>query len=273
MMNRLTGLFLAAGCAGAAVVTQPNPLEIVRRSLETMQNDWRQAPSYSYVERDARSKREAEPVIKSFEVLMVGGSPYRRLIAVDDRALSAGEQAEEDRQMRKEIEKRQREPEREQEKRIAKYVRERRREHDMMREMVNAFQFRLEGDQTIDGHDCWVLEASPKPGYEPTDRESRVLTGMSGRLWIDKDNYQWVKAAVAVIKPVSFYGFLAKVGPGTRFLFEQEPVTDDLWLPKRFSMQVNASALGFLNEDSQEDDSYRDYKPMSQAWADLRASK
>jgi hypothetical protein len=96
---------------------------------------------------------------------------------------------------------------------------------------------------------------------------------MTGRLWIDKNEGQWVKARAEVVKPVGFYGFLAKVGPGTRFLLEQEPITNTLWLPKHFSVQVNASALGFINEDSHEDNTYRDYKPMSQSLAELQVSK
>jgi hypothetical protein len=67
------------------------------------------------------------------------------------------------------------------------------------------------------------------------------------------------------------FAFLARVGPGTRFLLEQEPVAGDLWLPKHFSMHVNASALGFINEDSVDDETYRDYRPMPQTSAALQA--
>jgi hypothetical protein len=266
-------LLTAAGGSFPAVITQPDPLEIVRKSVEAIETNWKQAPNYSYVEREVQSKKEAEPTIKSYEVLMIDGSPYRRLIATNDTPLSTGEQAEEDRKMRDEIEKRQHETGREEKKRMAKYLRDRKREHDMTREMVNAFEFRLAGEETVHGHDCWVLDTSPKPGYEPKDRESRVLIGMSGRLWIDKEQYQWVKARAEVVKPVSFYGFLAKVGPGTHFVLEQEPIVNNLWLPKHFSMQVNASALGFLNEDSTDDETYQDYKPMSRSLAELQASK
>ena len=267
----IVSVLTVAGFAFPAAVTQPDPLDIARKSLAAVESDWKQAPNYSYVERDVQSKKEAEPTIKSYEVLMIDGSPYRRLIAADDKPLSPGEQAEEDRKMRNEIEKREKENNHEEKKRMAKYMRERKRENDMIREMVNAFEFRLAGEETIHGHDCWVLDTSPKPGYEPKDREDRVLLGMQGRLWIDKEQYQWVKARAEVVKPVSFYGFLAKVGPGTRFLLEREPVSSNLWLPKHFSMQVNASAFGFLNEDSTDDETYGDYKPMSQSLAELHA--
>src|ERR1700693_6239798 len=263
----------AAGSAFPAVVTQPDPLEIVRKSVEAIEANWKQAPNYSFVEREIQSKKEGEPTVKSYEVLMIDGSPYHRLIAIGDKPLSPGEQAEEDQKMQNEIVKRERETDREEKKRMAKYVRGRKREHDMTREMVNAFEFRLAGEETVHGHDCWVLDTSPNPSYEPKDRESRVLLGMTGRLWIDKNQYQWVKARAEVVKPVSFYGFLAKVGPGTRFVLEQEPISNNLWLPRHFSMQVNASAFGFLNEDSTDDETYGDYKPMSQSLAELQASK
>jgi hypothetical protein len=41
--------------------------------------------------------------------------------------------------------------------------------------------------------------------------ESKVLTGMEGKLWIDKKTLQWVKVEATVIHPVSIGGFLAEV--------------------------------------------------------------
>jgi hypothetical protein len=201
---------------------------------------------------------------------MIDGSPYHHLIGVDDRPLSAGQQADEERKLRAEIAKRQSESHRERSKRIEKYEKERHENRAMLLGMVDAFNFQLVDEDTVDGHDCWVLDAEPRPGYEPTNRETKVLKGMKGRLWIDKGTDQWVKVRAEVFKPVNFFGFLAKVGPGTRFMQEQAPVGENLWLPKHFSMKVNATALGFINEDSVDDETYRDYKPMSQITAALQ---
>jgi len=129
------------------------------------------------------------------------------------------------------------------------------------------------GEESVGGHDCWVLDAKPKPNYQPQTHECKVLTGMLGRLWVEKTNYQWVQVKAEVFKPVSLYGFFAKVGPGTKFVLEQAPVADGVWLPKHFNVKVKASALGFINEDSSDDETYRDYKPMSQTAAALRATK
>ena len=125
----------------------------------------------------------------------------------------------------------------------------------------------------MDGRNTWVLDASPKPGYVPPNREAKVLTGMQGKLWVDQATYQWVKVQAQVVKPVSFFGFLARVGPGTKFELEQKPIHDNLWLPAHFSMKVNATALGFISENSAEDDTYRDYRPAPAPVADAQSTR
>jgi hypothetical protein len=62
-----------------------------------------------------------------------------------------------------------------------------------------------------------------EPGNLGTNREDKVPGGMTGHLWIDQRDSQWVRVEAEVVRPVSFFGFFAKVGKGTRFLLEQEP--------------------------------------------------
>ena len=270
-MRPLLVLGIAIGCTAAAA-TQPDATEIVRRSVQNIEADWKQAPQYSFVERDVQSKRHSAPTIKSYQVLMIDGSQYNKLIAVNDHPLSAGEQAAEEAKLRAEILRRGHESERERHKRIAKFLREREQDHAMLKEMVDAFDFRAAGETSVNGHECWVFNAEPKPGYQPKTRETKVLSGMRGKLWVDKSQYQWVRVEAEVMRPVNMYGIIAKVGPGTHFFLEQGPVAGNLWLPTRFSVNVKASALGFINEDSADDETYRQYKPMPNL-AELAAHK
>ena len=257
----------------SAAPSQPSADEIVRRSVQVIEADWSKAPKYSFVERDVEAKKHGPPIVKTYEVLMIEDSPYNRVIAINDRPLSTGERAEEDQKLRAEIDRRQSESQRDRSRRLAKYLKERNQDHAMLVGMVQAFDFKVVGEENVAGHDCWVLDANPKPGYQPKTREGKVLTGMRGRLWVEKTQYQWVQVRAEVFKPVSLYGFFAKVGPGTKFMLEQAPVAGGVWLPKHFSVQVRASALGFINEDSSSDETYRDYKPMSLTAATLGATK
>ena len=268
----LRKLFVFAGMAGLswpAAMPEPNVPKIVERSAQEITADWNQAPEYSFVEREAVSKHDSGQSVKTYQVFQIEGSPYNRLTAVNDQPLSAAQQAEEERKLRNEIQKRQQESEHERAKRVEKYQKERRQDCALMEGMVDALDFQIVGQETIDGRDCWVLNATPKPGYQPTKRELKVLAGMRGRLWIDKATSHWVKVQAEVFQTVSLYGFFAKVRPGTRFLLEQQPVTGNLWLPKHLSTHVNASAFGFINEDLVDDETYSNYQLTPEALSRL----
>ncbi len=255
-------LFVLAASSTAIAAEPPNVEELIRRSVNAIEADWKQAPNYTFVERDVESKKDKAPTINTYQVLMIEGSPYNRLIAVNDRPLNQTEQAAEQQKLEIETARREHESSRERNKRTAKYVKERTQNSAMLKAMADAFDFQLLGEETVNGHDCWVLNAKNKPAYQPTSREAKILTGMQGQLWIDKAQFQWVRVKAEVVKPVSFYGFFAKVGPGTNFVLEQEPVSDKIWLPKKFSMRVKASALGMINENSTDDETYAEYKPV-----------
>jgi len=246
-----------------------NVAEIVKRSVAANEADWRAAPRYAFTEHDITSKRDGTPVIKTYQVLMIDGSPYNRLIAVNNRPLSPGDNANEEQKLKAEMARRQKETPGQRARRIAKYQHDRSQEHQMMKEMAAAFTYRLDGEGTLGGHSVYILDATPKPGYVPDNREARVLTGMRGRMWIDKRSYQWVKVVAEVTKPVEFGLFLARVGPGTRFELEQRPVGDGIWLPTHFSMNVNASVLGFYSENSTDDETYTHYEPNHVMLAEL----
>lgn len=254
-------------CASAQ--TGVNINEIVKRSVAANEADWKAAPRYAFTEHDVISKRDGTPVIKTYKALMIDGSPYNRVIAINNRPLSAGENAEEENKLKLTIARRQNESARQRAKRIAKYQHDRMQEHQMMAEMAAAFTYRLAGEGTLYGHSVYILDASPNPKYVPDTRDARVLTGMRGRMWIDKESYQWVKVVAEVIRPVEFGLFIAKVGPGTRFELVQAPVGDGIWLPTHFSMDVNASVLGFYSENSTDDETYTHYEPNREVLAEL----
>ncbi len=253
-------LFAAALYAG-----QPNGIDVrdvIKKSVAAMEANWKEAPKYAYVERDVESKKDEQKTVKTYEVTMLAGSPYNKLIALNDQPLSKEMHQVEDQKLQAEIWNRQHESPRQRSHRIDKYLKERNQDQSMMREMCEAFDFKLVSESSLNGREVYQFDATPKPGYVPQSRETKMLSGMRGKLWIDKETTQWVKVEAEVTRPVSFYGFIAKVYPGTRFELEQEPVSGNLWMPKHFSVRVNAWALGFINENSTDDETYRDYRPM-----------
>ena len=256
------------GALWGAVSGTPPVQQIVQRSVENINVDWSAAPSYNFQERDVISKDDSRSS-KTYEVMMIDGSPYNTLIAVEGRPLSAAQAAAEQKKLEQEIARRRNENPRARQKRIAEDQRERRQDNALIREMAQAFDFKFVGEETLDGRRCFVLDATPRPGYVPRSRDTKVLKGMRGKMWIDEQHYQWVKVHAEVFRPVTFGLFLAHVEPGTAFTLEQRPVAGKLWLPSHFEMSVNAQIL-ILSRRYTDDETYSNYRPAGKAEAQLK---
>ena len=217
---------------------------IVERSVQANTQDWDAAPGYDHFECD----QQPGGATKTYEVLMVLGSPYYRLVAMDGVALPPQQQEQEQQKLTSLLIQRQNESVSESAERIAKYVKDRKRDRFLMDQLTKAMNFVLVREQKLNGREVYALKATPRADYEPPTMEAEVLRGMEGDLWIDEATFQWVKVQARVIRPVSIEGFLARVEPGTRFQLEKMPVADNIWLPSHFSMNSRATVLFFYPE-------------------------
>ena len=132
-----------------------------------------------------------------------------------------------------------------------------------MGEMITAFDFKLLGETVVNGRRCYEFAASPRQDYQPPSRDTRVLKGMRGKMWIDAKQYQWVRVQALVFRPVAFGLFIAHVEPGTEFTLEEAPVSGNVWLPSHFSMQVKSKVL-FVSHKSMDDETYSNYQRAPQ---------
>jgi hypothetical protein len=233
--------------------------EIIQRSVQANERDWNAGPSFSHQERDIDSKGE-ERTDRTWQVILMDGSPYRRLIAIDQHPLSPAREKQEREKESRELALRRGESSEERRARIQKYQKDREHDHLLMTQMEVAFNFRLIGEDTLSGHPVYVLAAEPKANYQPHDHEAKVLTGMKGKLWVDKAQFHWAKVEAEVVHTVTFVGFLARVAPGTRFLLEKEPVNENIWQPTRFQDDVIASIL-LWGKNSTTTETFMNYQP------------
>ena len=180
---------------------QEDVASIIRHSSEANERDWAAVPEFDNSERDRNKDGD-----KTYAVTMLYGSPYERLIAVNGRPLSAEKQKQQQEKYDKAVDERQHESAEKRSERIAKYQAERKRDHTLIQQMTAGFDFRLLGKHSLNGYNVYVLKATPRHGYKPPDRDSQVLTGMEGTLWIDQKTFQWVKVEAHVIHPVRIEG-------------------------------------------------------------------
>jgi hypothetical protein len=232
---------------------------IVERSVQANAQDWNAAPGYDHFERD----RQPGGGTKTYEVMMILGSPYYRLVAMDDAALPQWQQEQEQQKQAAVLLQRRTESVSERTERITQYEKDRKRDRRLMDQLTKAMNFVLVGEQELNGRQVYALKATPRADYQPPTIEAEVLPGMEGELWIDEATFQWVKVQARVIRPVSIEGFLARVEPATRFQLEKMPVADNIWLPSHFSMKSQARVLFFFTRKSEEDETYYDYDKVA----------
>ncbi len=239
-------LFLTPALLAAQFAPQEASAEaIVRQSLERDWMNFDRARDYTYIETTETRRLDGKGRIKkteseTFDVIILGGRPYKKLIAKNGRALSLQEAGKAEADFEKELRKRRGETEKQRSAMAAKQEKERRQARKFLNEIPEAFRFQLAGIEQIDGRSAWVIDAEPRPGFRPKAKRANLLKKFRGRLWIDQQQYQWVRVEVETIETVSFGLFLARLGPGAQLSFEQTRVNEEVWLPRRASARLSA---------------------------------
>jgi hypothetical protein len=244
--------------------------ELLRSAEEKDLENNKQLRDYTFIERDEQHYLDGHGGVKktetrTSEVLEIYGEPVERLTAKDDKPLSAGEAKKEEDKIQKIIDKRKNESEGDRRKRLEKDEKDREEARKFVLEIADAFNFRLIGSEVIDGRDAWVLEGEPRPGYEPKNREAKMLGKFKGRVWIDKSEAQWVRLDITAIDTLAVGWVLARIHKGTHILVEMTKVNDEVWLPKHLQAHLDARVALFKGYDVDVDQTYRDYKKFRTA--------
>jgi hypothetical protein len=229
-----------------------------------IENEKRQR-DYTYIDREVENKLDGKGHIKStevktYEILEIYGEQVQRLIEKDDKPLDAKEAAKEEEKIQKIIDKRKNESDEDRKKREEKEVKEREDGRKFVREVADAYDFKLVGTEQVGGREAWVIDGEPRPGFEPHMKEAKVLSKFHGRVWIDKDDLQLARMQIEAIDTVSFGWVLARIHKGTRVMVEQTRVNDEVWLPRhiKFKLDARVALLKGYNIDGEQE--YRDYK-------------
>jgi hypothetical protein len=220
---------------------------------------------YTYLDREVEHKLDGKGQIKStevktYEILEIYGTPVQRLIEKDDEPLNAKDAAKEEEKIQKIIDKRKNESEDDRRKREQKEVKEREDGRKFVREVADAFDFKLVGTEDVGGREAWVIDGEPRPGFEPHMKESKFLSKFHGRVWIDKGDLQMAKMDIEAIDTVSVGWVLARIHKGTRLMLEQTRVNDEVWLPRHLTFKVDARVALFKGFNINGEQEYRDYK-------------
>ncbi len=259
-VTRLRPLILVVPLA-AAFAADPDPADIVRRSIAAENEN-----NYTFLQRTEDRDLDAKGEVRSrksktHDVTMLEGSSYRRLIERDDRPLSPEEEKLEQEKLRKSIEDRRHETEAQRAKRLADYDKRPGRNRGMLNEIPEAFDFRLRGEELIEGRAVYVIDATPRAGYRPRNSQARLLLPkLKATLRIDKADLSWVRLHAEVIDSISVGLFLLRLSKGARLEVEATRVNEEVWLPKRVSLSASARVGLVKKLNVQQEMTFRNFR-------------
>jgi len=242
--------------------------EIVGRATAALNADWAADPLYAYLEKDEVQKGD-KLTSKTFEVVMIDGSEYHFPRSLDDQPLPPDRQQAELIKFKNEVKHRKNESPSARRARIEAWKKQRDENGELLLDFPSVLNFRLLGEEMKNGYPAWVLGATPKPGIVPATRAGRVLAGVQGKAWVEKDTLHPMHIECTVVTPVPVFGPLASVLPGTQIEIGMTRVTDSVWLIEEVSIRLNVAKLKMFKSSEMTRSTYSQFRPNSSALEEL----
>src|SRR5438477_114710 len=108
---------------------------------------------------------------------------------------------------------------------------------------------------------AYVLLATPHPGYHAHGKFGKMFSKVEGQLWIDKQDYGWIKVDGEVTQSFSMGLFVAHMQRGAHIILEQTCVGESVWVPKRLQLRFSAKILLLKSLNIDRILTYSDYRP------------
>jgi hypothetical protein len=250
-----------------------DPVEIIRRSAKNEEQDARRGHEFNYSEMTLEEKLDGSGAIKSSEshtkqVLVVNGDRLERVVAKNGAPLPVSDAAKEEEKIRLATHKYATETAQERATRLKVIEKSREDERGLVEDVQQAYNFTLLPPEEWHGHTCYVIQADPKPGFQPRSKDGKYLSKFRGTIWVAQKELQWAKVDLEMVDTISFGWFVARLNKGTHVEVEQARVAGDVWLPTQahVRMQGRVALVQDVNYDVTR--IYRDYQDSS-LWVEV----
>lgn len=175
--------------------------DIVSRSLEAERENKRRMVNYLFIEEISRKSfdREGNEVAEyktSYEVTFIEGRPAFRRTSLNGRPLTEEEDRAELARLRQLAEDRRKNPD------TYSSAEDRRRSHPYA-QFFALHEFRLAGDDIMDGRPCWKIESTPRSRLKTRDQDQQRIAKASATFWIDKETGHRVRMDVRALEPLN----------------------------------------------------------------------
>jgi len=206
--------------------------------------------------------RKTSPrVTTTKEILETRDGEVARLIAINDKPLSAADEGNEEARLHvllgdrgKQRRRKQAEDE------------DASRAFNVLRALPSAFLYQYAGPGEGPTGKVEKFTFRPKPGFDPLYLETEVLPAMAGEIWIDPAHVRVARLEAHLQKDVDFgWGILGRLNKGGWIVIEQADVGSDKdvdqWRTVRFQMQMSGRVV-FKNRVFDTTEVQTNYAPL-----------
>lgn len=247
---------LLAGLLASPLLPQDAPLPdgnlLVRELVAKQRHREEILDRYTYDvlqtrEEIAKDGRVKDRKSRRYQVFYVKGRPLRKLVAVDERPLSAELKAKEERRVTEAAQA------------IARGQVATEQPGLRLSAILERYDFRSVGREAVEGRPAFVLEFTPRPGNRNLDSD-HVLRKLSGRFWVDEEEREVVRARVHNTGGIKIaFGLGASVS-SLDFSLEFRKVGGEVWLPLRIETEAAGRRLLVKGFRTRSTTSYGNYQ-------------
>jgi hypothetical protein len=110
-------------------------------------------------------------------------------------------------------------------------------------DLLSRFDFTFVREEQILGRTNWVLAFAPKSDAPEDEIFDKFINAMTGKLWIDQEEYQLAKAEVRLSKRVAFFGGLAGALDKMDLTLIQRRIEPSVWLGEAVHIDCSGRKL------------------------------
>ncbi len=197
--------------------------------------------------------------MKDYDVFYIGDQQALHLLAKNGKPLEGREKQDEDDKFNRkfdELKKKQAE--------LAadpkKQAKQQEEDEAQISDFLRAELFTNPRRVAFRGHEVIAFDVNGNPDYKPKKRIDAIIQKLSGTMWVDEQSREIVRLEARFTDSVKIGGGLvASLAKGSNFVFEQEKIKDEVWLPSYAEVHFSGRIV-FVKLKQNFIDRYSSYK-------------
>jgi hypothetical protein len=201
---------------------------------------------------------------RTYEVTPVAGDFVERLMSLNGKDLSASDREKEDKRVQKEIEdvlKRREKKDQQKERARSRGEKEEKDDDLEISDFLRISEITSVRREMFRSHEVIAFDFEPRKGFKPKNRSEEIVSKLAGTIWVDEAAQQIARLEARLTDSFKIGGgVLASISPSTAFVFEQDKIGDEVWLPSLMEANISVRLLVFAKFSRSVERRYSEYK-------------